>query len=107
MVAGQITGGTGVNNVLTLRLVPAAEGSRVRTPNGILHLPGLRLEIVAARPTARLAGRPMAEPAAAKGVEPGDLGAYQHAVRLVLTNDLITSSARGPARSRPCCAGPT
>jgi len=30
------------------------------------------------------------EPTAAKGVEPGDLGAYQHAVRLVLTNDLIT-----------------
>lgn len=32
----------------------------------------------------------MAEPTAAKGVEPGDLGSYQHAVRLVLTNDLIT-----------------
>ncbi len=56
VVAGQITGGTGANDVLTLRLVPAAEGSRVRTPNGILHLPGLRLEIVAARPTAKLTG---------------------------------------------------
>ncbi|HET7017590.1 MAG TPA: DUF2398 family protein [Streptosporangiaceae bacterium] len=32
----------------------------------------------------------MPEPTAAKGVEPGDLGAYQYAVRLVLTNDLIT-----------------
>jgi uncharacterized protein (TIGR02678 family) len=32
----------------------------------------------------------MPEPTAAKGVEPGDLGSYQHAVRLVLTNDLIT-----------------
>jgi uncharacterized protein (TIGR02677 family) len=55
VVAGQITGGTGANDVLTLRLLPAAQGSRVRTPNGILHLPGLRLEITAARPTARLA----------------------------------------------------
>jgi uncharacterized protein (TIGR02678 family) len=32
----------------------------------------------------------VAEPTAARGVEPGDLGSYQHAVRLVLTNDLIT-----------------
>ncbi|HEY3905427.1 MAG TPA: DUF2398 family protein [Streptosporangiaceae bacterium] len=32
----------------------------------------------------------MPEPTAARGVESGDLGAYQHAVRLVLTNDLIT-----------------
>jgi uncharacterized protein (TIGR02677 family) len=56
VVAGQITGGTGAGDVLTLRLVPAAEGSAVRTPNGVLHLPGLRLEIVAARPTARLSG---------------------------------------------------
>ena len=34
----------------------------------------------------------MAEPAAARGVAPSDLGSYQHAVRLVLTNDLITAS---------------
>src|SRR5258708_36121527 len=32
----------------------------------------------------------MAEPAAARGVAPSDLGSYQHAVRLVLTNDIIT-----------------
>ena len=32
----------------------------------------------------------MAEPTAAKGVAPSDLGAYQYAVRLVLTNDIIT-----------------
>ncbi len=38
----------------------------------------------------------MAERTAARGVLPGDLGAYQHAVRLVLTNDLITA-----ARPRP------
>lgn len=34
----------------------------------------------------------MAEPATARGVAPSDLGSYQHAVRLVLTNDLITAS---------------
>jgi uncharacterized protein (TIGR02678 family) len=32
----------------------------------------------------------MAEPTAAKGVPPSDLGSYQHAVRLILTNDIIT-----------------
>ena len=49
VVAGQITGGTGGNDVLVLRLIPAAQGSRVRTAHGVLHLPGLRLEIAAAR----------------------------------------------------------
>ena len=34
----------------------------------------------------------MAEPIAASGVAFSDLGSYQHAVRLVLTNDLITTS---------------
>lgn len=34
----------------------------------------------------------MAEPTAAREVAPSDLGSYQHAVRLVLTNDLITAS---------------
>ncbi len=34
----------------------------------------------------------MAEPRAADGVAPSDLGSYQYAVRLVLTNDLITTS---------------
>src|SRR5580704_12562833 len=34
----------------------------------------------------------MAELTAARGVAPSDLGSYQHAVRLVLTNDLITAS---------------
>lgn len=34
----------------------------------------------------------MAERPAARGVAPSDLGSYQHAVRLVLTNDLITAS---------------
>jgi len=34
----------------------------------------------------------MAELTVARGVAPSDLGSYQHAVRLVLTNDLITAS---------------
>jgi hypothetical protein len=34
----------------------------------------------------------MAEPTAGRGVAPSDLGSYQHAVRLVLTYDLITAS---------------
>ncbi|MGH3198195.1 MAG: DUF2398 family protein [Streptosporangiaceae bacterium] len=34
----------------------------------------------------------MAEPRAADGVTPSDLGSYQYAVRLVLTNDLITAT---------------
>jgi len=34
----------------------------------------------------------MAELTAARGVAPSDLGSYQHAVRLVLINDLITAS---------------
>ncbi|HUZ35112.1 MAG TPA: DUF2398 family protein [Streptosporangiaceae bacterium] len=34
----------------------------------------------------------MAEATAAREVAPSDLGSYQHAVRLVLTNDLITAS---------------
>jgi uncharacterized protein (TIGR02678 family) len=34
----------------------------------------------------------MAELTSARGVAPSDLGSYQHAVRLVLTNDLITAA---------------
>lgn len=34
----------------------------------------------------------MAEPRVAEGVAPSDLGSYQYAVRLVLTNDLITAA---------------
>src|SRR5260370_29415267 len=34
----------------------------------------------------------VAEPRAAAGVAPSDLGSYQYAVRLVLTNDLITAT---------------
>jgi hypothetical protein len=49
VVAGRITGGTGGNDVMTVRLVPSAAGSAVRTVHGVLHLPGLSLEIAPAR----------------------------------------------------------
>ena len=45
VVTGRVTGGSGGNDVLTMRLVPSASGSAVRTSGGVLHLPGLRLEL--------------------------------------------------------------
>lgn len=48
IVAGRVTGGSGGNDVLTMRLVPSASGSAVRTSKGVLHLPGLRLELAPA-----------------------------------------------------------
>lgn len=38
----------------------------------------------------------MPEPRAARGVPPSELGSYQYAVRLVLTNDIITASRPRP-----------
>ena len=35
---------------MVIRLVPSPVGSAVRTAHGVLHLPGLRLEVSAARP---------------------------------------------------------
>jgi len=52
VVAGRITGGSGGNDVMVIRLVPSPAGSAVRTAHGILHLPGLRLDISPARPRA-------------------------------------------------------
>jgi uncharacterized protein (TIGR02677 family) len=45
VVAGRVASGAGGNDVLTMRLVPAAGGSAVRTKNGVLHLPGFCLEL--------------------------------------------------------------
>ena len=45
VVAGRITAGSGGNDVLMVRLVPSPSGTAVRTAHGVLHLPGLRLEI--------------------------------------------------------------
>ena len=92
VVAGRIIGGTGGNDVMTVRLVPSAAGSSVRTAHGVLHLPGLSLEIAPARRPGSGRRWPVAEPRAADGVAPSDLGSYQYAVRLVLTNDLITAT---------------
>lgn len=35
VVAGRVTGGSGGNDVLTMRLIPAASGSAVRTTSGV------------------------------------------------------------------------
>jgi uncharacterized protein (TIGR02677 family) len=53
VVAGRITGGAGGNDVMVMRLVPAAGGCSVRTAHGVLHLPGLRLEVGPVRVPAR------------------------------------------------------
>jgi uncharacterized protein (TIGR02677 family) len=50
VVAGRVASGSGGTDVLTMRLVPSAEGSAVRTENGVLHLPGFRLELAPAGP---------------------------------------------------------
>jgi uncharacterized protein (TIGR02677 family) len=61
VVAGRITGGTGGNDVMTIRLVPSEAGSSVRTAHGVLHLPGLSIDIT----PVRTPGRP--EPEVAGG----------------------------------------
>jgi uncharacterized protein (TIGR02677 family) len=45
IVAGRLAGASGGNDVLTMRLVPDGRGSTVATTNGILYLPGVRLEL--------------------------------------------------------------
>jgi uncharacterized protein (TIGR02677 family) len=56
-VAGRITGGTGGNDVMIIRLVPSRAGSSVRTVHGVLHLPGVSLEIAPARTPSRASSR--------------------------------------------------
>ncbi len=53
VVAGRIGSASGGNDVLTMRLVPDDQGSTVRTPGGVLHLPGVRLELEPALATAK------------------------------------------------------
>ena len=68
VVAGRITGGAGGNDVMVMRLVPSPDGCAVRTAHGVLHLPGLRLDIGPARgraakaAPATVAGTPAAGP---------------------------------------------
>jgi len=92
VVAGRITGGAGGNDVMVMRLVPSPEGCAVRTAHGVLHLPGLRLEVAPARgravtnasargraasgaPKAALAGatrsRPVSPPTTLRGGQDG------------------------------------
>ena len=56
VVAGRITGGAGGNDVMVMRLVPSPDGCAVRTAHGVLHLPGLRLDVAPARRRAVLTG---------------------------------------------------
>jgi uncharacterized protein (TIGR02677 family) len=53
VVAGRIGSASGGNDVLTMRLVPDAQGSSVQTRGGVLHLPGVRLELIPAGPVRR------------------------------------------------------
>jgi uncharacterized protein (TIGR02677 family) len=53
IVAGRLRAASGGNDVLTMRLVPSGQGSTVQTTSGILHLPGVRLELVSAAPVRR------------------------------------------------------
>jgi uncharacterized protein (TIGR02677 family) len=48
VVAGRLSGATGGNDVLTMRLVPSEQGSSVATRHGTLHLPGFELELTPA-----------------------------------------------------------
>jgi uncharacterized protein (TIGR02677 family) len=52
-VAGRLAAGSGGNDVLMMRLVPDEKGSSVRTAGGVLHLPGVRLELTPAGPGRR------------------------------------------------------
>lgn len=45
VVKGRIASGTGKNDMLTVRLTPSDTGSKVRTKDGILHLPGVAIEV--------------------------------------------------------------
>ncbi len=49
VVAGRIAGGSGGNDIMMIRLVPSRHGSLIRTEHGVLHLPGLSLEIGSVR----------------------------------------------------------
>ena len=45
VVAGRLASASGGNDVLTMRLIPNEAGSSVRTRNGVLHLPGFKLQL--------------------------------------------------------------
>lgn len=45
VVAGRLKSGSGSDDTVVMRLVPDSRGSSVRTPDGVLHLPGFAVEI--------------------------------------------------------------
>jgi uncharacterized protein (TIGR02677 family) len=53
VVAGRLKSGSGSDDTVVMRLVPDPEGSTVRTPHGVLHLPGFAMEIVSRSGRAR------------------------------------------------------
>jgi uncharacterized protein (TIGR02677 family) len=58
VVAGRLTSASGANDIMLMRLIPSATGSAVRTAQGVLHLPGFRLELASSRTRSRpIAGR--------------------------------------------------
>ncbi len=77
VVAGRLRSASGGNESMTIRLVPEPGGSTVRTVHGVLHLPGLRLDL---EPAAHTAGalRERAR-AAARGPLAGDRGEHPRA----------------------------
>jgi uncharacterized protein (TIGR02677 family) len=73
VVAGRIGSASGGNDVLTMRLVPDAQGSSVQTHGGVMHLPGVRLELAPAGPSAKAPAesRALARETAGATPEPG------------------------------------
>jgi uncharacterized protein (TIGR02677 family) len=53
VVAGRLKSGSGSDDTVVMRLVPDPGGSTVRTPHGVLHLPGFAMEIVSRSGRAR------------------------------------------------------
>ncbi|MEU7695769.1 DUF2397 family protein, partial [Microbispora hainanensis] len=52
VVAGRLRRGSGANDAVMVRLVPCDTGSTVRTTQGLLHLPGFRVELAGRTPVA-------------------------------------------------------
>ncbi|MFG1863237.1 TIGR02677 family protein [Microbispora bryophytorum] len=50
VVAGRLKRGSGADDAVMIRLVPSDTGSAVRTAQGLLHLPGFRVELAGRTP---------------------------------------------------------
>jgi uncharacterized protein (TIGR02677 family) len=57
IVAGRMQSASGANDALTIRLIPSAAGSAVRTVHGVLHLPGFAIELAPPAAGARMLAR--------------------------------------------------